>query len=242
MDRFQQKVIVALDFPTRDDTARFLDLVGEHLRYVKIGHRLFSRYGPAILDECAHRGLQVFLDLKLYDIPSVVGDACRGIAEHDAVFLTTIHASGGTDMVYAAVEGSRRGRPDDPLKIVAVTALTSFQSRELPHIGVGMSLSSWAARLADTALTAGADGLVCSPRELHAFRDTYGSEPLLVTPGIRLDRVHIAGDDQHRVDTPARTLELGSSFLVIGRPIYQAPDPLAVIDAVSRSLDPKGPS
>ena len=241
MSTFARRVIVALDHPTREEALGLLDQIAEHVDYVKIGHRLFTRYGPQILDDCVERGVRVFLDLKLYDIPSVVGDACRGIAEHPGVFMTTIHASGGAEMVYAAVEGARRARSaasaGEATKVVAVTALTSFASKELPHIGVGMSLTSWAARLADTALTAGAHGVVCSPQEVVAFRETYGSEPILVTPGIRLEKVHIAGDDQHRVDTPSRTLAMGSTYLVIGRPIYQAPDPLAVIRNVQETLD-----
>lgn len=236
MSAFADRVIVALDHDTRDEALELLDQIAEHVRYVKIGHRLFTRYGPSLLDDCVERGVEVFLDLKLYDIPSVVGDACRGIAEHPGVFMTTIHASGGAEMVYAAVEGARRGRREGSPKVVAVTALTSFASKELPHIGVNMSLTSWAARLADTALTAGADGVVCSPQEVVSFRDTYGSEPILVTPGIRLEKVRIAGDDQHRVDTPARTIAMGSSYLVIGRPIYQAPEPLAVIRNVEQTL------
>lgn len=232
----RQKVILALDVSTLEEALQLVESLQGRLRYFKIGHRLFTRYGTSILDACAERGAEIFLDLKLYDIPSVVGDACHQIGTHESVFMTTIHASGGAEMVYAAVEGARQARQDGSLKILAVTALTSFATAELPSVGVSMTVGDWAARLADLALGAGADGLVSSAKELTKLRATYGDEPLLVTPGIRLKNIHIAGDDQHRVDNPRHALELGSSMLVMGRPIYQAPNPQAVIDAVAESL------
>lgn len=231
-----QKVILALDVTTLEEAVDLVEALQGRLRYFKIGNRLFTRYGTSIIDACAERGAEIFLDLKLYDIPSVVGDACRQIGAHESVFMTTIHASGGADMIYAAVNGARQARQDDSLKILAVTALTSFATAQLPSIGVSMTVADWAARLADLALGAGAHGLVSSAKELTRLRATYGEEPLLVTPGIRLKNIHIAGDDQHRVDNPRHALELGSSMLVMGRPIYQAPNPQTVIDAVAESL------
>lgn len=232
----RQKVILALDVDTFDDALGLVDSLKGRLRYFKIGHRLFTRYGTSIIEACAERGAQIFLDLKLYDIPSVVGEACRQIGGYESVFMTTVHASGGAEMVWAAVDGARQARQDESLKIVAVTALTSFATAQLPSIGVSMTVADWAARLADLALSAGADGLVCSAEELSQLRATYGADPLLVTPGIRLKNVHIAADDQQRVDNPRHALEMGSSMLVVGRPIYQAPNPTAVVDAIAESL------
>lgn len=232
----REKVIVALDVPTMEEALGLMDLLQGRARFFKIGHRLFTRYGPRILEACEDRDVEIFLDLKLYDIPSVVGDACAHISGHKSVFMTTVHASGGPEMVEAAVEGVQRGRSSRPVQVIAVTALTSFSDNDLPQIGVSMRLQDWAARLADSALGAGADGLVSSAREVPSFRESYGADPILVTPGIRLKNVAIAGDDQQRIDTPGRTLARGSSMLVVGRPIYQAPDPVEVIEVIAESI------
>lgn len=232
----KNQVIVALDHHEIDQALALVDELGDRARYFKIGYRLFFKYGPRILDEIQKREGKIFLDLKLYDIPSVVGEACANIAAHEAIFLTTVHASGGSEMIAEALKGVKRGRREDPPRVVAVTALTSFSSRDLPELGVNANVSEWAARLADAALSAGADGLVSSAREVAHFRKTYGSEPFLVTPGIRLKNIKIAGDDQERTVTPREALRFGASMLVVGRPIYQAPDPVAVLDVIADSL------
>lgn len=232
----RERVIVALDQPTLEEAMDLVDRLQDRVRYFKVGYRLFFKYGREILDEIEKRGGEIFLDLKLYDIPSVVGEACANIASHEAVFLTTVHASGGSEMIAEAMKGVARGRKENPPKVVAVTALTSFSSRDLPELGVNANVGEWAARLADVALSAGADGLVSSAREVANFRNIYGDTPFLVTPGIRLENVRIAGDDQERVVTPGEALRQGASMLVMGRPIYQAPDPIAVLEVIAESI------
>lgn len=232
----RERIIVALDHRELAEALELVEMLGERIRYYKVGYRLFFKYGPTILDALGERGAKIFLDLKLYDIPSVVGEACKNIASHEGVFLTTVHAGGGSEMVREALRGVKAGRPEEPPAVVAVTALTSFSSRDLPEVGVNANVAEWAARLADVALSAGADGLVSSAREVPSFRQTYGQKPLLVTPGIRLENVRIAGDDQERTVTPLEALKKGTSMLVIGRPVYQAPDPVAVFDVIADSL------
>lgn len=232
----RERVIVALDQPTLEEAMDLVDRLQDRVRYFKVGYRLFFKYGREILDEIEKRGGEIFLDLKLYDIPSVVGEACANIASHEAVFLTTVHASGGSEMIAEAMKGVARGRKENPPKVVAVTALTSFSSRDLPELGVNANVGEWAARLADAALSAGADGLVSSAREVADFRNIYGDTPFLVTPGIRLENIRIAGDDQERVVTPGEALRQGASMLVMGRPIYQAPDPIAVLEVIAESI------
>lgn len=266
-DTFKRRVVVALDVDTLDQAIELSTRLRGRAEKFKIGSRLFTKYGPEILDRLGDVGAQVFLDLKFHDIPSVVGAACKNAADHPAVFLMTVHAAGGRAMLEAAVAGvqsSGRGlggdlgqNSADSVKIVAVTALTSLSAADLPEIGVDCSIEAWIHRLAGTALAAGLDGLVCSSHEVEVLRRDFGPEALLVTPGIRLPEFGVLGsgalgsgalgsgkaigqkeaaDDQARVVTPAQALQAGSDLLVIGRPIYQAADPVAVVDRIARSL------
>ncbi len=240
-DNLKRHVVVALDVDTLDQAIDLSTRLSGRVDKFKIGSRLFTKYGPQILDRLGDRGAQVFLDLKFHDIPSVVGDACKNAADHPAVFLMTVHAGGGRAMLEAAVAGARASamndRREDPAHVVAVTALTSLSREDLPAIGVDRGLDAWIGQLAHTALKAGVDGLVCSAQEAAALRNTYGEAPLLVTPGIRLPGPSdTSADDQARVLAPADALRAGSSLLVIGRPVYQAADPVAVIDQIARSL------
>lgn len=232
-----QKVIVALDVDTLGRALDMVERVGPLIRRYKIGSRLFTAVGPRILDELAARDKRVFLDLKYHDIPSVVGDAVRIVAtQHTAVFLTTVHAVGGPAMVAAAAE-SAAARRGERLDVVAVTALTSLSPSETRLLGIDMNLDDWVVKLGELAIEAGAHGLVCSPNELANVRDRFGSEPTIVTPGVRPSAdERIAGDDQARTATPAEALAAGSSYLVIGRPIVLAEDPEGVVRAIGETL------
>lgn len=232
----RERVVAALDFDTIEEALALVDLLGERVVRYKVGMRLFTRYGPAILKELDERGAKVFLDLKFHDIPSVVADGCAAAAEHRSVFMMTVHASGGAAMLRQAVRGAERGRPADPPLVVAVSALTSLKSKELPSVGVGMGVTDWAEKLSALALSAGVHGVVCSAHEAEGLRAKIGEKAVLVTPGIRLEDVHIAGDDQARTMTPGGAMAAGSTYLVIGRPIYQSPDPSAAVDAVCDSV------
>jgi orotidine-5'-phosphate decarboxylase len=238
LERFGRHVIVALDVDTLDEASRLARELAGVVTRVKVGSRLFTAYGPAVLDAMAAHGLRVFLDLKYHDIPSVVGDACRVAAQHEALFLLTVHAQGGAKMIAQAVAGARAGalaRGGSAPAVVAVTALTSMAEGEQHALGVAdATLGAWAERLGDVAMAAGADGLVCSAQEVAALRARFGAGATLVTPGIR--PAGSAGDDQTRVVTPAQGLALGSSYLVIGRPIVQAPAPRDAALAIVATL------
>jgi len=226
-------VIAALDV---DEMERALEIVEELdgvVERFKIGSKLFTRYGPAILDALGERGCKVFLDLKYHDIPSVVGQACEQAARHESVFLMTVHAVGGAKMLAQAASGARGVRGD--VDVIAVTALTSHAPGELGEVGVSMELEAWARALGQVAMGAGVSGLVCSAHEASALREAH-PEAILVTPGIR-PASWTRSDDQTRVMTPKQALDAGSSFLVIGRPIYKAEDARAAAIEIARELE-----
>lgn len=228
-DVFQEHVIAAIDVDTLEEVEALAGALSGVVTKVKVGSRLFTAFGPRVLDMLGERGFEVFLDLKFHDIPSVVGDACRAAARHDAVFLMTVHASGGAAMVRAAAEGA-----GDGAKVVAVTALTSLEGSDLGAMGVAGELGAWVERLGSLAVGAGADGLVCSALEAAELRARH-PDAVLVTPGIRSMWAR-TGDDQRRVLTPREALDAGSTYLVIGRPIYKAGDPRAAALRIAEEL------
>lgn len=216
-------VAVALDGMGLDDATILVDRLGPECRWVKVGLELYTRAGPAAVKRFTDRDKRVFLDLKLHDIPNTVASAVRAAADHGADLLT-IHASGGATMVGAAREATQESGMS--LRILAVTVLTSMDENGLAAawgLGHTPSIADEVVRLAEQATEAGAHGLVCSVLEAGLLRTRLGSDPLLVTPGIRL-----AGDatnDQARVATPAQAARAGADLLVVGRTITQAADP-----------------
>ena len=229
-EKLRRHLVVALDLETIEQASDLVGQLGERVAKYKVGPRMFTRYGPEILDVVSESGAEVFLDLKFHDIPNTVAGSVAVAAERDDVFMLTVHASGGRQMIREAAEAAGEEGPN----IVAVTALTSLDPRDVEDVAGGTELNRWADSLARLALEAGADGLVCSAREAGDFRDSYGESPVLVTPGIRPEGT--ASGDQKRVVTPAEALEAGSDFLVIGRPIYQADDPVAAVEGIAASL------
>jgi orotidine-5'-phosphate decarboxylase len=228
--RVRDHLIVALDLETRREALDLVERLGDRVDRYKVGPTMFTRYGPPLLDDLAELGAELFVDLKFHDIPNTVAGAVEAVAGREDVFLMTVHASGGREMI---AEAARAAGPDGP-EIVAVTALTSLDARDVRAVAGATTIDAWAGRLADLALEAGADGLVCSALEAPDFRQAHGAEPTLVTPGIRL-----ADDergDQKRVVTPGQALEAGSDYLVMGRSIYGADDPVAAVEAVGRSI------
>lgn len=198
---------------------------------LKVGKELFSSSGPALVEQLQRLGYEVFLDLKFHDIPNTVAGAVRAVANL-GVWMLNVHASGGQKMMAAAREAiepfSHR-----PL-LIAVTVLTSMTDQDLLELGYVESAQERVLRLAGLARESGLDGVVCSAMEAGALRQIHGDDFCLVTPGIRM-----AGDpaaDQRRVVTPAEALSMGSDYLVIGRPITGAPDPLAALQRVRREL------
>jgi orotidine-5'-phosphate decarboxylase len=221
-------IAVALDAPNLEIASRWAGLVTPHVSTVKIGLELYLRYGPDVVASIrGASGVQIFLDLKLHDIPATVASAVRAVARLRPQ-LITVHAAGGPAMIRAAVEAA----PGTP--IAAVTALTSLGGEDLDRIGVPGGIADWVLRLAALAVEAGASGLVCSPREVAAVRGEVGPGITLITPGVRP-----AGTDPHdqaRVATPEEALSAGADLLVIGRAITGAPDPGAAAAAIAASL------
>ena len=221
-------VAVALDAPDLETAARWAGLVTPHVSTVKIGLELYLRYGPDVVATIrGASGVRVFLDLKLHDIPATVAGAARTVARLRPEVLT-VHASGGPDVIRAATEAA------PATKIAAVTLLTSLNEDQLGRIGVTGNVHDTVLRLAVLAVEAGAQGIVCSPREVSAVRDEVGPGITLITPGVR--PAGSAAYDQARVATPEEAVKAGSDLLVIGRPITGAPDPGAAAAAVAASL------
>jgi orotidine-5'-phosphate decarboxylase len=198
---------------------------------VKVGKELYVAAGPSVVRALQERGFEVFLDLKFHDIPNTVAGACRAAARL-GVWMLNVHASGGEAMMRAAREAVATV-PHPPL-LMAVTVLTSLGQGDLPRIGLHGSVIDNVERLAALAKGCGLDGVVCSAMEAPRLRAAHGAGFKLVTPGIRL--AGAAADDQSRVVTPTEALRLGADYLVIGRPITQAPDPVAVLKSIRTSL------
>jgi orotidine-5'-phosphate decarboxylase len=226
------ELIVALDVSRTADAQAMVDLLPAELGWCKIGLELFCSEGPAIIQSIRARKRSVFLDLKLHDIPRTVERAVKAVAQH-GVEMLTVHASGGRAMLRAAVDAARSSGARPP-KIIAVTALTSLDQKDLNDLGVARNPAQQVLSLADIALSCGVDGLVCSPQEVEVLRGRFGPRPILVTPGIRLPGED-AGD-QKRVATPAAAVRAGASYLVVGRPILDAADPAAAAKAIIRDM------
>ncbi len=225
------QIIVALDFPTADQALELVAKLDPQRCRLKVGKELFTRSGPELVRTLVAQGYDVFLDLKYHDIPNTVARACAAAADL-GVWMVNVHALGGDKMMRAARE-ALEGLERRPL-LIAVTILTSMGEEDLPGIGLSGSPAENVRRLAALAQTSGLDGVVCSPQEVTMLRDELDAEFSLVTPGIR----PAGGDkgDQTRIMTPAQALAAGSSYLVIGRPITAAPDPLAALEAIEAEL------
>ncbi len=225
-------LILALDVPTREAAAPLLRQLRGRLRWVKIGLQMFTAYGPDYVRAVADEGFQVFLDLKLHDIPNTVAKAVESLAPLP-IGMLTLHTGGGREMMAAAVKAQRETRPD--LLLLGVTVLTSMDGAELANIGVGGTPEMPVTRPGSLAASAGMTGLVCSPLEVAPLRRLLPPAVRLVTPGIR-PAGEAGGDDQKRVLTPAEAAAAGSNYLVVGRPILKAADPAAAATAILAEL------
>ncbi len=226
-------VIIACDFPSKEATLGFLDKFTGRKPYVKIGMELFYSEGPAIVKEIKERGHQIFLDLKLHDIPNTVEKAMAALSKLD-VDMCNLHAAGTKDMMEAALRGLTREDGSRPL-LIAVTQLTSTsQERMQQELLIDAPLDEVVTKYAQNALSAGLDGVVCSPLEAGKIHEACGKNFLTVTPGVRF----ADGDkgDQVRVTTPEKAKELGSDYIVVGRPITKADDPVAAYEKVCREF------
>ena len=216
-------VIIACDFSSKEQTLAFLDKFTGRKPFVKIGMELFYAEGPEIVREIKKRGHRIFLDLKLHDIPNTVRKAMSVLSRLD-VDMTNVHAAGTVDMMRAALEGLTREDGTRPL-LIAVTQLTSTSEERMQReLLIGASINDTIAKYAENAKTAGLDGVVCSPLEAELVKECCGAEFMAVTPGIRF--ADAAADDQVRITTPARAREIGSDYIVVGRPVTAAADPV----------------
>jgi orotidine-5'-phosphate decarboxylase len=217
-------VIVACDFPSAAETLAFLDRFPGEKPFVKIGMELFYAEGPAIVRAIRARGHRIFLDLKLHDIPNTVKKAMRVLSGLD-VDIVNLHAAGTRAMMSAALEGLTRPDGTRPL-LIAVTQLTSTDQAALEgELLIEKPIGDVVLSYARNAAAAGLDGVVCSPLEAGTVHESCGADFLTVTPGVRF--ADAGQDDQKRVTTPQRARELGSDYIVVGRPITQAADPVA---------------
>jgi orotidine-5'-phosphate decarboxylase len=224
-------IIIALDFPdSKPALALAKQLDCQHCR-LKIGKELFTRSGPALVEEFVKQGFQIFLDLKYHDIPNTVARACQAAADL-GVWMLNVHALGGRNMLLAAREALDQRTPR-PL-LVAVTILTSLERKDIYGIGLHGTLEENVLRLARLTKACHLDGVVCSPHEILSLRKAIGPDFKLVTPGIR--PLSSFQDDQKRVMTPVQALQLGANYLVVGRPITAAPDPLQALLEIAETL------
>jgi orotidine-5'-phosphate decarboxylase len=225
------KIVIALDYAQPQDALTFTKRLDPTLCRLKVGKELFTTGGPQLVDALIAKDFDVFLDLKFHDIPSTVSKACEA-ASRLGVWMLNIHASGGQAMMEAAREGvERSGR--NPI-LIAVTVLTSMNQATLNQLGVAGSVEDHVLRLAKLTKASGLDGVVCSAQEARKLRDNFGQDFCLVTPGIRPADASL--DDQSRVVTPRQALDLGSSYLVIGRPITQSASPLETLKKIHQEI------
>ncbi|MBT3047398.1 MAG: orotidine-5'-phosphate decarboxylase [gamma proteobacterium symbiont of Ctena orbiculata] len=231
MNSSDSRVIVALDYPDQGKALALVERLDPSLCRLKVGKEMFTRLGPSFVELLRGRGFDLFLDLKFHDIPNTVAAACDAAADL-GVWMINLHASGGRRMMETARE-RLEARTQRPL-LVAVTILTSLTDEEIHEIGFAGDPADNVSRLARLTRQAGLDGVVCSPREAQMLRRDLADEFLLVTPGVRPRQA--ARDDQRRVMTPAEAIRAGSSYLVVGRPITGAADPVAALQSINQEI------
>lgn len=227
----QSRVIIALDYPDQAAAMSLVEQLDPQDCRLKVGKEMFTRLGPQFVDKLIRLNFDVFLDLKYHDIPNTVAAACDAAADL-GVWMVNLHASGGRRMMETAVE--RLSKRSSPPLLIGVTILTSLSQEELAEIGYPGSPAENVLRLARLAASSGLDGVVCSPLEASAIRQSTNRDFQLVTPGVRPESASL--DDQRRVMTPADAIRAGANYLVIGRPITAAPDPIDRLAAINQEI------
>lgn len=228
------KIIVALDYAEAASALGLVAQLDPALCRLKVGKELFTVAGPQFVEQLHKLGFEVFLDLKFHDIPNTTAQACKAAANL-GVWMVNVHASGGRRMMEAAREGLASF--NKPPKLIAVTVLTSMAQADLAEIGIAITPAEQVSRLAALTRQSGLDGVVCSAQEAALLRQQMGTEFCLVTPGIR--PAEAAADDQSRIMTPSAALANGSTYLVIGRPITKAVDPLQALQKIANEIGEK---
>ncbi len=221
----ENPIIVALDYPNAKQADEFLQRIQDQPCKLKVGLELFIAEGPKFVEQLSAKGHQVFLDLKLHDIPNTVASACQS-ASSLGVWMMTLHALGGANMLQAAYEVVSSS--SHATKLVAVTVLTSMDQQQLNRIGIQKTPAESVMTMAELATTSKMDGMVCSVHEVSAIRAKWGSQPILVTPGIRMQDDQ--ANDQSRIATPRQAHQSGSNYIVVGRPITQSDDPVLTMN------------
>lgn len=232
MHNKESKIIVALDYADASSALKLVNQLDPALCKLKVGKELFTAAGPQLVEKLVSQNFDIFLDLKFHDIPNTVAKACEA-ASNLGVWMLNVHASGGSDMMQAALEGVSKSIHSPYL--IAVTVLTSMNQHNLSEIGIENTVENQVLRLAKLTHTSGLHGVVCSAQEAQMLRSQLGETFCLVTPGIRpkLGNGQVNQDDQSRVVTPADALNNGASYLVIGRPITQADNPLKALEVIA---------
>jgi len=225
------RIIVPLDFDTAEQALQLVEKLQPDLCRLKVGKELFTKAGPVLVEKLIVKGFDIFLDLKFHDIPTTVAKACA-VAADLGVWMVNVHASGGSEMMSLAREEIEK-KTHRPL-LIAVTILTSMSQEALTELGIQCSIEEQVMRLAQLTSDAGLDGVVCSAHEVKMLRDKLGKEFKLVTPGIRPGGSN--NDDQKRVMTPGQAIDAGSDYLIIGRPITQAADPMQALEDIGEEI------
>lgn len=226
------RIVVAMDFDNADQCLAMAKRLSPLDCRLKVGKELFTACGPKIVEQLMEMGFEIFLDLKFHDIPNTASKAVKAAAEL-GVWMVNVHASGGERMMLAAREVLAQRAGKSPL-LIAVTVLTSMETSDLSGVGIECGAEEQVMKLARLTHACGLDGIVCSAQEATLMRRQFGNQFCLVTPGIRLDTS--PADDQRRTLTPAAAIAAGSSYLVIGRPITQSPDPAATCKSILQTL------
>ncbi len=227
------RVIIPLDFADANQALNLAQQLDPDSCKLKVGKELFTHTGPNLVEKLVESGFDVFLDLKYHDIPNTVAKACQAAASL-GVWMVNVHASGGRPMLEAAREAIEQSS-NKPL-LIAVTILTSLSEADLHDVGINDHVEEQVLRLASLTKDCGLDGVVCSAKEVEPINHKLGNEFCLVTPGIR--PAQASQDDQKRVMTPAEAIKAGSHYLVIGRPITQAADPLQALENINAEINP----
>lgn len=233
----RDRIVFAMDVAHFEDAQRFVRLLRNRVGLFKVGKQLFTHAGPKVLDMIRQHGQRAFLDLKFHDIPNTVAKASQEATRLE-VAMFNVHALGGLEMMKAAVQATHDKAKElgtrKPL-LLGVTVLTSLDDQSLRQVGIEGSVEEAVSRLARLAVEAGMDGVVASPREIGLIRKACGQEFVVVTPGVR--PATVAQDDQRRVLTPGDAIKAGADYLVIGRPIQHAPDPVEAVERIVEEIE-----
>ncbi len=232
MMQLDAKVLIALDYENKQEALDFIKCLDPTQCRLKIGKEMFTYFGPEFVKEVIQQGFDVFLDLKFHDIPNTVAKAVTAAAEL-GVWMVNVHASGGRRMMQAAKDALAPYADSAPL-LIAVTVLTSMDESDLLELGISRSLPEQVEHLAKLTQLSGLDGVVCSAHEVSRLKSLCGSQFKLITPGIRPEGCDVG--DQRRVKTPREAIDAGADYLVIGRPITQAKNPMQVLTEINASL------